>query len=103
VTDRKTRTVRILEQHPETLLRSKDEEYVGAPPNQIDLFSSIPGVDFASCWSNRVHVAVDAESDLFANVISADDLIAAKIASGREQDLADVQAIRRAQQRKPKA
>lgn len=75
---------------------------VGAPPNQIDIFCAIPGVDFASCWPKRVSLAVDAEIDLSVNVISAEDLIAAKIASGREQDLADVQAIRRAQQQRPK-
>jgi hypothetical protein len=50
-----------------------------------------------------MEVLLDAESALSANVISAEDLIASKIASGREQDLADVQAIKRAQKQKPKA
>lgn len=76
---------------------------VGAPPNQMDIFPGIPGVQFEACWPKRVEVRLDAEGALFANVISAEDLIASKIASGREQDLADVQAIRRAQQQKSKA
>jgi hypothetical protein len=76
---------------------------IGAPPCQVDIFPGIPGAKFEECWPNRVEVLLDAESALSANVISAEDLIAAKTASGREQDLADVQAIRRAQQQKPKA
>jgi len=76
---------------------------IGAPPCQVDIFPGIPGVQFDACWTNRVEVLLDAETALSAYVISAEDLIAAKIASGREQDLADAQAIRRAQQQKPKA
>ena len=74
----------------------------GAPPSQVDIFPAIPGVEFEACWPNRVAVTVHAEKSLLANFISAKDLIAAKIASGREQDIADVQAIRRAQQQKGK-
>lgn len=76
---------------------------MGAPPCQVDIFPGIPGVQFETCWPKRLEVLVDAERALFANVISAEDLIAAKIASGRQQDLADAQAIRRAQQQKPMA
>jgi len=75
----------------------------GAPPSQVDIFPGIPGVEFEACWPNRVEVIVHAEKSLLANFISAKDLIAAKTASGREQDIADVQAIRRAQQQKRKA
>jgi hypothetical protein len=75
---------------------------IGAPPCQIDILPEIPGVQFEACWPNRVQVVLEAQNALFANVISAEDLIAAKIASGREQDLADAQAIRRAQRQKPK-
>lgn len=74
-----------------------------APPRQIDVFPGIPGVQFEACWPKRVEVHLDCEGLPSANIMSAEDLIAAKIASGREQDLADAQAIRRAQQKKPKA
>ena len=73
---------------------------IGAPPRQIDVFPGIPGVQFEACWPKRVEVPLDCEGLPSANIMSAEDLIAAKIASGREQDLADAQAIRRAQQRK---
>jgi hypothetical protein len=76
---------------------------IGAPPCQVDIFPGIPGVQFDACWANRVEVLLDAETAISAYVISAEDLIAAKIASGRGQDLADAEAIRRAQQQKPKA
>src|SRR5712691_11556163 len=67
---------------------------------QVDIFPDIPGVQFEACWPNRVEVLLDAENPFSANFISPEDLIATKIASGREQDLADAQAIRRAQQQK---
>jgi hypothetical protein len=71
---------------------------IGMPPCQVDIFAEIPGVDFDACWPDRVEVLVEAKGELFANVISAKDLIASKLASGREQDLADARAVRRAQQ-----
>jgi len=73
---------------------------IGAPPCQIEIFPDVPGVRFETCWENRIEVPLDVEGALSANFISAEDLIAAKIASGREQDLADAQAIKRAQQQK---
>lgn len=76
---------------------------VGAPPCQVDIFPEIPGLKFETCWPNRLEVTLDAESELTANFISAEDLVTAKVASGREQDVADAQAIRRAQQQRPKA
>src|SRR6266478_9261778 len=75
---------------------------IGAPPCQIEIFPEIPGVQFEACWPNRLEVPLDAENVLSANFISTEDLIAAKIASGREQDVADAQAIKRAQQQKRK-
>jgi hypothetical protein len=76
---------------PDTFFR------IGAPPCQIDIFPGIPGIEFEPSWQRRFTTLVDEERGLFADVISAEDLIVAKIASGREQDIADVQAIRRAQ------
>jgi hypothetical protein len=74
---------------------------IGFPPCQVDIFPEIPGVQFEECWPNRIEITLDADSALHASVISAKDLIAAKLASGRAQDLADVQAVKRAQGRKP--
>lgn len=75
---------------------------IGAPPCQIAIFSGIPGVQFEACWKKRLEIVLDEARDLSADIISAEDLIAAKMASGRAQDLADAEAIRRAQQQRPK-
>jgi hypothetical protein len=70
----------------------------GRDPHTIDLLPEIPGVDFERAWKRRVEAQVDSASGLKAWFISAEDLIASKISSGRLQDLADVEAIRKAQQ-----
>jgi len=71
---------------------------IGVPPCQVDIFPDVPGVQFEACWPTRVEVLLDAKNPFAATFISAEDLIAAKIASGREQDLADAHAIRRARE-----
>ena len=68
----------------------------GRDPRGFDILPDIPGVDFDAAWARRVETVVDPASGLKANFISADDLIASKLASGRPQDLADVDAIRKA-------
>ena len=68
----------------------------GHIPHGFDILPEIPAVDFDSAWERRVEAIVDAASGLKANFISRDDLIAGKLASGRLQDLADVDAIRKA-------
>lgn len=67
----------------------------GHPPLCIDVLQQIDGVEFAAVYKNSDFVMVD--GDLPVRCISADDLIANKLASGRPQDLADVDAIRNQQ------
>jgi hypothetical protein len=68
----------------------------------VDIFPEIPGVEFEACWANCVELLIDAQKAVKANFISVKDLIAAKVASGRQQDIADIEAIKRAQQVKSK-
>jgi hypothetical protein len=63
----------------------------------VDILPEITGVDFDRAWRRRVMETIDAGTGLAAAFISADDLIAAKTAAGRAQDLADVEALRKAQ------
>ena len=70
----------------------------GHDPNGIDILADIPGVDFEAAWERRVESEVDQATGVIACFISADDLIASKIASGRPQDLADADAVRNASQ-----
>jgi hypothetical protein len=66
---------------------------MGMPPVMVDILPEISGVDFDAAWQRRIEVMIDAESGLKAPFISAADLVAAKLATGRPQDLADVNAL----------
>jgi hypothetical protein len=67
----------------------------GREPKGFDILPAIPGVDFDAAWERRVETTVDTATGSKANFISAEDLIASKLASGRPQDLADADAIRK--------
>jgi hypothetical protein len=62
----------------------------------VDIVPEISGVDFDRAWQERVEAVIDPESGLTASFISREDLIAAKLAAGRPQDIADVAALRKA-------
>jgi hypothetical protein len=75
----------------------------GRDPRGFDILPDLPGVDFDAAWERRVEGVIDTESGFKAYFISRDDLIAAKLASGRPQDLADVSALQKAlQSQQPK-
>ena len=67
---------------------------IGVPPTRIDLLQAIDGVTFEEAWKDRTEAFVDGE--IPTHVISKEHLIQNKLASGRLQDLADVEAIREA-------
>lgn len=59
---------------------------IGVPPNRIDLLTGIDGVDFDTAWSRRRKVHLQG---LEWSVLSKDDLLQNKRASGRPKDIAD--------------
>lgn len=63
---------------------------IGIPPVRIDIITEATGVSFADVWPRREIRKIDG---LDVPVISAHDLIANKRATGRAQDLADVEAL----------
>ncbi len=63
---------------------------LGYPPLRIDLLTAIDGVTFDDAWSRRVESLYGREKVYF---ISKDDLIANKRASGRKQDLLDLEDL----------
>ncbi len=67
--------------------------FFGVAPLRVDLLRKIPGVDFSVAYQKRILVDVDGAS---VSLIAMDDLIAAKLAAGRPQDLRDVAALRKA-------
>lgn len=78
---------------PVNMLSADDflqEDFVfhfGVPPWRIDILTSVPGVDFEEAYEDRVPLSLGAYT---ASCISREWLIKAKKASGRPQDLIDV-------------
>jgi len=64
---------------------------LGYPPNRIDLLTSVPGVDFAACYASKVQVKVEGVP---VNFIDLENLRKNKKASGRLQDLADLENLK---------
>ena len=83
--------------HPEDFADRNTFFRFGRDPKGFDILPDIPGVDFDAAWERRIEGVIDTKSGLKAYFISAEDLIAAKRAAGRPQDLADVAAIQTAQ------
>ena len=76
---------------PPSLLAKPDTVFrMGIPPNRIEILTDISGVQFDACWPRRVDTELDG---ILVHVISRDDLRANKLASGRPQDLADIDRL----------
>jgi hypothetical protein len=69
---------------------------MGREPVGVDILTAVPGVEFDTAWPRRVVDVFDEATNLKANFISREDLLAAKRAAGRRQDLADIEAIEKA-------
>jgi hypothetical protein len=63
---------------------------LGYPPNRIDLITTPPGIEFETCYASRVEVVID---DVTVNFIDLENLKKSKEASGRLQDLADLENL----------
>jgi hypothetical protein len=63
---------------------------LGYAPNRIDILVTLPGVEFASCYESRVVVEIEGVP---VNFIDLENLKKNKRASGRLQDLADVENL----------
>lgn len=69
---------------PETVIQ------LGRAPNRIDLLTSVTAVSFGEAWKTKLETELDG---LPVWVISKDLLVRNKLATGRGQDLADVERI----------
>ena len=63
---------------------------LGYPPGRIDILTTIPGVEFSESYTARAVVEVDGVS---VNFIDLENLKKNKKASGRHQDLADLEGV----------
>jgi hypothetical protein len=73
---------------------------LGYEPNRIDLLVQVEGVDFIDCYKNKLQLEIEG---LIIDFISIGDLITAKKASGRLQDLADVEHLKKILDKKGKS
>ena len=63
---------------------------LGIAPNRVDLMTAIDGVSFADAWTGRVSGRFGAVPVFY---IGKAELVRNKRATGRAQDLADVEAL----------
>jgi hypothetical protein len=71
---------------PESFLKENYIACMGEEPMRIEIFTSIPGVRFSTCWDNRCYLK---QAPAKIPFISLEDLKA----SGRHQDLADIEKL----------
>lgn len=63
---------------------------LGYPPNRIDILVMVSGIEFADCYPQRVKISLDGVD---VNFIDLANLKKNKKASGRMQDLADLENL----------
>ncbi len=76
--------------HREDFEKPEQVIQLGVAPVRIDLITSLSGIDFAPAWENRV---AGSFGDVQANFIAKADLIGNKAATGRKQDLSDIEKL----------
>lgn len=75
---------------PELFLRPGQIVRLGLPPVRIEIATTISGVDFAECYAARVTDTLDG---IPVSIIGLEHLKRNKKASGRHQDLADLEHL----------
>ena len=83
-----------LELGPEDFAKPDKVVQLGYEPLRVDLLTSIPGCAFEQVWKHRVRGKYGRQPAVF---IGREDLIRNKHLSGRHQDRADVETLRRKQ------
>lgn len=65
---------------------------IGVPPVRIDILTEIEAVEFEEAWERRLETRFAGQP---VSVLSRDDLIRSKSATGRAQDRADIEWLRK--------
>ena len=63
---------------------------LGYPPSRIDLITTPDGIDFQTCYNSKIEIKLN---EIPVNFIDLDNLKKNKLASGRLQDLADLENL----------
>jgi len=77
--------------HKTDFLKYDEFVQLGYPPNRIDLVTSCDGVEFKECYNSKLAVEVDDTTIYF---IDLENLRKNKKASGRPQDMADLDNLK---------
>jgi predicted nucleotidyltransferase len=93
-----SRIVRALEQFGFGSLGLTEQDFLeadtiiqlGYPPRRIDLLTTLPGVDFEQCFAAKIMVEMDG---ILINFIDLESLKKNKRATGRAQDIADIENL----------
>lgn len=76
---------------PGDFLNPDEFTQLGYPPNRIDIITSCEGVDFPTCYANKMQIEIDG---LKIDFIDYESLLKNKQTVGRPQDLADVSNLK---------
>jgi hypothetical protein len=60
---------------------------IGVEPCRIDFLTGIDGVGFDEAWKNKISISID---NLEIYVLSKEDLLKSKLATGRDKDRGDI-------------
>ena len=63
---------------------------IGVPPSRVDILTGVSGVQFDDAWPRRVALYLEGA---VVSVISREDFIRNKRATGRPKDLADIDSL----------
>ena len=63
---------------------------IGVAPRRIDLITAASGLQFEQAYQNSIRINIE---EIEVRILSIDDLILNKKATGRTRDLADVEAL----------
>ena len=74
----------------EDFLESETIIQIGHPPNRIDLIMTASGVDFEECYQFKIEEEIDG---VIIPFIDLDNLKKNKLATGRTQDMADIENL----------
>jgi hypothetical protein len=74
----------------EVFLEENKVVRMGVPPFRLEILTTIDGVSFPDCYSERTHVLLD---EVEVDLISLRDLKTNKKASGRLKDLSDLENL----------
>jgi hypothetical protein len=60
---------------------------LGVEPCRIDLLTGVDGIEFDEGWQHKVSITID---DLEIDILSKEDLLRNKLATGRDKDQGDI-------------